>query len=368
MTHLCLVSDQPVPNLLPALESNPAIKPDRVVLAVSGKMRLKASYLEQALTARKIACEILDVNDPYNLQELQQTFTNWLDPRDGEAVVLNVTGGTKPMAIAAQEAFRMAGKRVFYVNIANDEIVWLDGSLPACRMEKSLPLKTFFQIHGYTVNADRPDMPDKWPAFCKELTAHATKWQQALAKLNWHAMNAAFYNRLNEERITDGGPHWDEMMEQLYYNEIICDRTRLHFKSAKARAFANGGWIEWQVYETVRGLAGVHDPIMNLQIADDAGNKNELDVAFLCRNRLFIIECKSKHLDRNADDFHGPAAEAVYKLDALSKTGGIRTKGILVSFMPVGDNHKHRAEAAGITVIDQGGLPRLKELLSAAIK
>jgi hypothetical protein len=368
MTHLCLVSEQPVPNLLPALESNPSIKPDRVVLAVSEKMRQKASFLEQALKARKIACEILDVNDPYNLPELQQTFTNWLDPRDGEVVMLNVTGGTKPMAIAAQEAFRMAGKRVFYVNIANDEIVWLDGFMPACRMEKSLPLKTYFQIHGYTVDAKRPDMPETWSAFGKELTGHATQWQQALAKLNWHAMQADLRDVLDEGRISDGGPHWDKMMEQLYYNEIIRDRTRLHFKSAKARAFANGGWIEWQVYETVRGLDGVSDPTMNLQIADAAGNKNELDVAFLCRNRLFIIECKTKHLDRNADDFHGPAAEAVYKLDALSKTGGIRTKGILVSFMPVGDNHKHRAEAAGITVIDQGGLPRLKELLSAAIK
>ncbi len=368
MTHLCLVSDQPVPNLLPALESNPAIKPDRVVLAVSAKMRQKASFLEQAFTARKIACEILDVKDPYNLPELQQTFINWLDPRANEAVVLNVTGGTKPMAIAAQEAFRMAGKPVFYVNIASDEIVWLDASRPSCRMEKSLPLKTYFQIHGYTMDEERRNMPEKWSAFCKELTGHATQWQQALAKLNWHAMQAERRDVLDEGRIADGGSHWDEMMEQLYYNEIIRDRTRLHFKSAKARAFANGGWIEWQVYETVRSLAGVIDPTLNLQIADAAGNKNELDVAFLCRNRLFIIECKTKHLDRNADDFHGPAAEAVYKLDALLKTGGIRTKGILVSFMPVGANHKHRAEAAGITVIDQGGLPRLKELLTTAIK
>ena len=64
----------------------------------------------------------------------------------------------------------------------------------------------------------------------------------------------------------------------------------------------------------------------------------------------------------------GLAAEAIYKLDALRKAGGLRTCGVLVSFRPVRDEDKHRAEAIGIAVIDQSGLPRLKELLSAAIR
>ncbi len=373
MTHFCLVSDQPVPNFLPALE--PAIKPERVVLAVSDGMLKKAEFLKKAFVDRQIQCETVPVPEPYNLTALQNLFVGWLDSHDGEAVMLNVTGGTKPMAIAAQEAFRMAGRDVFYVNVETDELFWLentDGSkrLPL-RLSKPISLKTYLLIHGYEMREDKKhqSIPEEWKALGAEMLRNAPKWQRALATLNFHAMQAEQRDVLDMGRIDARGiGAWDEMMEQLYYNEIICDRTRLQFRSPEARAFANGGWIEHQVFDAIRTIDGVQSPALNLQIADTDGNRNELDVAVLSRNRLAIVECKTKRLDRDADDIHGPAADTIYKLDALRKSGGLRTKGILVSFMPVEDRHKHRAQAAGITVIDQGSLSRLKECLQAALK
>ena len=84
---------------------------------------------------------------------------------------------------------------------------------------------------------------------------------------------------------------------------------------------------------------------------------------FCLRNRLFFVECKTKRLV--GDNL---AAAAIYKLDALRKAGGLRIRGILVSFRRVRDGDKRRAEEANIKVIDQAGLPRLKELLAAAIR
>jgi hypothetical protein len=122
------------------------------------------------------------------------------------------------------------------------------------------------------------------------------------------------------------------------------------------------GWFEWQVFDAAQQLENAQSLTANLQIADADGNRNELDVAFLHRNCLCILECKTRRMDRQADDFHGPTADAIYKLEALRKTGGLRTKGILISFLPVNDHQKNRAQTAGITVIDQSGLPRLREL------
>ena len=276
------------------------------------------------------------------------------------------------MAIAAQEAFRVAGKPVFYVNAETDDLVWLDRGRPPVKLLAAVPLKTFLKVHGMTIETaeTRSGLSTEWMTFSQELAyVKALPWERALGKLNYHAMEAERRDLLDMGRITpDGCPYWDDLMESLYYNEIIRHRDRLLFRSPEARTFANGGWLEHLVFDVVRELEGITDPAMNAHVVDAHNNRNELDVIFLSRNRLFIIECKTKRLAREEDAVHGPAADAIYKLDSLRKAGGLRTRGILVSFRPVPDNHKHRAQETGITVIDQKGLPRLKELLAAAIR
>jgi hypothetical protein len=369
MTHLCLVSDQPIPNLLPVLQ--PDTRPDRVVLAVSDRMREKAEWLAGQIRCRQIAVDYLPLADAFEIVSLQDAFLGWLTAHETEDVALNVTGGTKPMAIAAQEAFRCVEKPVFYVNVETDNLVWIDRNRPPVKMVAGVPLKTFFAVHGIKLTAGQTHarLSPEWETFCLELgLVKASPWEQALGKLNYHAMEAERHDVLDVGRVyPDGCKYWTELMESLYHNDIIRDPLRLHFKSPEARAFANGGWMEHLVYEAVKKLDAVTDPILNAQVVDARDNQNEMDVVFLSRNRLFIVECKTKRLDQNQTP-HGPAADAIYKLDALRKAGGLRTRGVLVSFRPVPDVHKRRAQEAGISVIDQQGLPRLQELLTAAIK
>jgi hypothetical protein len=368
MIHFCLVSDQPVPNFLPALV--PEIKPTRVVLAVSEGMRNKAGFLIQAFEAHQIQTEIVPVLDPYDLGSLQDVFFDWLDKHADEPVVLNVTGGTKPMAISAQEAFRAAGKDVFYVSPEKDELNWLNAKRPPHVFAKSLSLKNFLLLHGYSILSNKPQTtaPETWKALSAELIRQPEKWKRPLSRLNYYAMRAEQNNTLDAGRPDKEDANWDELMEQLFYNDIIRDRVRLLFHSLTARAFANGGWLEHHIFDIVRSIEGVNSAEMNIQIADPLGNKNEFDVVFLHRNRLIIIECKTKRFAEDKTHVDSPAADAVYKLDALRKTGGLRTKGILISYMPIDDRNKNRAQADGITVIDQGSLPRLKECLQNALK
>lgn len=365
MTHLCLVSDQPIPNLLPVLQ--PGTHPEKVVLAVSERMREKAGWLEDEIKARQIVVERLDLPDAYALPTLQDTFLAWLAEHEQEEVALNVTGGTKPMAIAAQEAFRMAGKAVFYVSVETDDLAWLDRQRPTVKLLADVPLKSFLRVHGMSVlkGESRSRLSPEWETFSQELgLVKAAPWERALGKLNFHAMEAEYRDLLDMGRIpAEGCPYWDDLMQSLYYNEIIRDAARLHFKSPEARAFANGGWFEHLVFDALKNMDSVRQPLLNAQVKDAHGNRNEWDTVFLSRNRLFIVECKTKRLDGA-----GLAAEAIYKLDALRKAGGLRTRGILVSFRPVRDEDKRRADEAHIDVIDQGGLLRLPELLAAAIR
>jgi hypothetical protein len=98
---ILLVGEQPVPNLLPTRR----LQPDVVVLVhtdqtetIAGRLR---GLLEPAMTC--LLCRV----DPYDLIETETRLAAQIAgyaPSDD--VVLNLTGGTKPMATAGLEAVR----------------------------------------------------------------------------------------------------------------------------------------------------------------------------------------------------------------------------------------------------------------------
>ena len=68
------------------------------------------------------------------------------------------------------------------------------------------------------------------------------------------------------------------------------------FATEAARRFANGGWIEHHVYQSVSQVSGdlaIRDKAANLQVLGDSGQLNEIDVAFTARNHLITVECKT---------------------------------------------------------------------------
>ena len=50
-------------------------------------------------------------------------------------------------------------------------------------------------------------------------------------------------------------------------------------------------------------------------------DKNELDVAFLYRNTMHIIECKTANLGQTGTGTDSKATEALYKMESLLKLG-----------------------------------------------
>jgi len=370
MTHFCLVSDQPVPNLLPVLHDT--LKPQKVVLAVSQEMAKKASWLEKELKYRQIETEILSISDAYDLIHLQGAFLDWIDQHSQENIVLNVTGGTKPMAIAAQEVFRMAEKPVFYVNIMDDTIAWLSGHRPKEEVTVEIPLKSFFRVHGIELNESNTHhrFPEKWLVFSQELgLVRIGAWEPALRQLNYYAQQAEKGNRLRLGKVRSNNVlEWDNLLKSLCNNGLIESEKTLNFTSSEARDFANGGWIEFLVFSALKDIAGLKDVSLNAVVSDQTGNKNELDVVFLSQNRMFIVECKTRDMKPGVETDNGIAGHVIYKLDSLRRVGGLRTSGILVSYRKVSDHDKRRAGQNKITVIDQGDLHRLSESLNTAIR
>ena len=101
-THVCIVSDQPIPNYVPILDTQ--FRPKEVFLLTTPKMQTKAEILKRTIEKRcQIQPEIINIDNAYNMEELKKKILVLLGQIGGQTkdVALNVTGGTKLMAIAA---------------------------------------------------------------------------------------------------------------------------------------------------------------------------------------------------------------------------------------------------------------------------
>ena len=149
-THFCLVSAQATPNLLPLLDD--AWRPHRVVLACSAPMKAAAQTLRAVIqTKGSISVELLDLPDAYDYAALSDVFLSYLAEHADENIALNVTGGTKLMAVAAQEVFRSAGKPVFYVNVETDEVLVIGEKSASQPLRARLKVHEMLKAHGYSV-------------------------------------------------------------------------------------------------------------------------------------------------------------------------------------------------------------------------
>ncbi|MDM7321914.1 MAG: DUF1887 family CARF protein [Gammaproteobacteria bacterium] len=139
---------------------------------------------------------------------------------------------------------------------------------------------------------------------------------------------------------------------------------KIVFADADARAFAKGGWLEHYVYRTVEAQSGrlvIRDKAANLVVVDALGVKNELDVAFMARNRLFVVECKTAHMDKPVAP---KANDTLFKLaEICRRVGGLGTKGMLASYRPVRESEKRLAKALGIELVCGPELAKLDEKL-----
>ena len=365
--HVCLVSDQAAANLLPALD--PALKPAEVVLLVSAKMRGRADHLEAVLRETGVRTSRVELADEHDHSALEAALLEVAGARDGQAIALNVTGGTKLMALAAQAVAAAAGWAVFYVDADTDEVIWLAPKTHRQRLSQQLRLRHYLRGYGFnlTQGTPRPHNERRYDDLLRTLVTQAGSLAQPLSQLNWIAQLAEDGRRL-QAQLSDAQADSRALEALLREFEdagvLRVAATTLTFAGTAERDFVKGGWLERHVFQTLAGLKselGVRDDAMNLVVEDANGVRNELDVAFLARNRLFVIECKTARMDRP----EAPKAnDTLFKLaENCRRIGGLGTRGMLVSYRPLGEAERRLAGALNIALATGADLARLRDAI-----
>lgn len=316
--HLCLVSNQPVPSLTPLID--PALAVRRVSLVAAPDRKRHADWLKAALARHDIDADIAVLQDGYDLVLLRQDFAG-IAQRHPEGVIANITGGTKLMTIAAWEVFNRPADRLYYVDLKHDRVDWLRPlGLASIPVADQMRLETYITALGLVIRRDTPPQ------------------RQALES----ARHDALQKRANQ--------------------------LSQHKEASQTDKSAGGYWLEELVFEHARRLARSDRKIQDVArqfVLSNNGEpqerlENEIDVAILRDNTLYLAECKT-----GAAGVGAQAMTALFKLAQLSDAlGGLRGRGLFISSEKVSRAVRARGRQLGIEVIDR---PQLNDL-SAALR
>ena len=379
--HICFVSDQPLPNILPVLHED--MKPEKVYLLCSEQQAKQGNGEAQKAVLKNNGVKevkIVRVNDAYDMDQIGTAVSELIDSYEPDEIVFNATGGTKLMSIAAFERCKCKGIGVFYVQ--TPDVLWLSGSKEKPDITESLSLEDFLKAHGVDLRGRNIDPIVEPLKSLARLWAYRAEWYASeYSKINFYAGEAR-----NHEDLAFSVPSsymkrekFMRVLEELEHHELVdfIEDEEYRFRDEDSRQFANGGWLEARVFDELQSLRTNHPQISvvarNVEVQQRPGItridvKNELDVVAVVSHRMWVFECKTARFQGPQPDERS-GEKMVYKLASTMKNmGGLRTQGCVVSFNPLRPAEKSRAELLEIKVIDGSKLEHLRDKLVQALR
>ena len=375
--HICLVSNQILANLIPALME----RPDKVVLVVSKEMAKKKldNRLKKLLETEGITVDLHGNAPDTGLEAIHEfafDLSDKLKSAHPEAeIVLNATGGTKLMALGFVEFFRGIATRTIYTDTAHRRIETLpdkDLAMPAVPMADVLDVRLYLaaqglRYHGATSDDDaRIARVNQRKAAAKYLAKYAADLDTFIGALNRLADLA--FNKTETlvapRQGFDYAPHpkspWAKALHELVRAGLLGwteGETEIVFIDEERTQFLRGGWLEEYAFHVLRDEK-IFDVRLGVEAASDTAGvtKNEFDVLAAHGNRLLFIECKTLRFNPNEND-----NELAYKLDSLSKARGLFGETWLLSARAPTPQLTKRLDSAGNRFIGPTELPKLRE-------
>lgn len=374
--HVCLISAQAAPNLLPILDSE--FKPKKAIFLVSKTMKQRAEYLAKTFEKLNVKVKLKNISDEFNFGLMEEEIFKLVEEYENESIALNVTGGTKLMSIAAENAFSALGKPIFYIDTDSNHILFISKNeeqkwLPNLEMKAKNKIDIYLSAYGSTVlSTQNPIEREKYLPAIEPFIKNYDNYTQVIPLLNLHA-TLSQSNGYKSEYTKDNKKigKLDELLLGLDYQGLLnYDGQTIDFKNREIKTFLNGGWLEDYTYFQLKEIANIEDIACGADVAnpkfklgkneyssENKGNKNEFDIVFMAKNKLHIIECKTQLMDKNGDI---KADDILYKLETLKDYGGLMTKKCLVSYFEVPEQVKNRANFLNIEIIQGKDLQRLK--------
>ncbi|WP_337866292.1 DUF1887 family CARF protein [Ignavibacterium sp.] len=324
-TLFCLVSRQAMANVLPVL----MYKPKNVVLFTTLEEKKSADNLEKLFKSKDFNVLRKDNLNAYNYVAFKDVVKNELS-KFQEDVWLNVTGGTKLMALAAYEAFVEKDRNIIYCNTENNEIIYLFPELKTEQLKLNLSIEDYLNAYGYELlEIKSHDVKEEY----FELFAY-------LYQNNLIQKFTVFLDNFRSQSAVDSNlKTFNDKKDKIFSIQKTVSAVLLFIKDKKYKftddRFLKGEWLEYFIQWSLKKQNITPDVGVKIKSSSDV--ENEIDIMFIKNYQLNLISCKSgRRNDPNRD---------IYEIETLRNiAGGTFGKAFLVTAAPLTEPILKRAE------------------------
>jgi hypothetical protein len=331
-THVCIVSERLIPNLIPAL----MLGPEQVLLVSSAEMAElgMTARLEGLLSERGFRVVIRQGLPSGRLSRITDYARKLLSEvrqvaRD-EEIVLNLTGGNKLMTIALSQVFGPVAGRMIYTDTAHGLLEDLPGPSRqggSHSLESVVDVPLYLSAQGMRLR----EPPSDESRFRESILARRSLTKYLGKRAGPLGSFIGQMNRLASRALDDSGEvlveplqsfdsrprgSWLQAVSRIRETGLVRwnGGVGFEFVDREAARYLNGGWLEEYAWLVARGLRP-DDLRLGVQGEWEGTRRgrNELDVVIVHRNRLLLIECKTLRLGRDAQSDSG----LLYKLDSV---------------------------------------------------
>lgn len=332
----CLVSRQAMANVLPVF----MYKPTDVVLFTTPEVNQCANNLEELFLSKNIKVFRIDNLDAYDYIKFKEVVKTQLEKTSTDEVILNVTGGTKLMALAAYEAFAEQDKSIIYCDTEHQNIINLFPKYSLKELKAVLSVEEYLKAYGFKIVESKDSFAeDDYSKLFQFIDGENLM-------LSFVNLNTKIRERIGREetKFTVTSQDSKFQFQKNYDNYILTFGSRSkHTLRIDFNDFKTGDWLEYYIYYKLKIKENL-SPLVGVKIINAQGVENEIDVMVIKDFRLYLYSCKT---GKNNDQFD------LYQLETLRNiTSGTFGKGVFVTSNQQSDKFLKRAKELSINVIN----------------
>lgn len=339
-TIVSIISEQTIPNYLFIKEM--FLPGDTLMFISSKKMSKRISWIKNTLDWNN--CSMVDIildkdGDEEKNNVMKEKITRFLSPSCEYYV--NLTGGTKFMALVVQNIFERYNSSFYYIPYPKNQIITLSNS-KVDDISLRVSIKEYLSLYGEKIREPKCLTIDSiytksfLPIFLNELINSDF---EIISKLRAYrnTKKGILISEIETQENSDKKPRIENLSVFLNNINYPYHSDRLSHSDIQ---YLTGGWFEEYVFYAVQKYVCPDDILLGVNIEK---TNNDLDVVFTTGNKLYVIECKTgveKEL---------MLKEIVYKASALkSELLGLSAKSYIFALSEDNERWKTAALNMGI--------------------
>ena len=299
----------------------------------------------------------IEIN-PFSFEDIEAKLDEVINGED--SYIVNLTGGTKIMSLAAYEFFKDLSSEIYYLTGRGEYLKLHPG-----RKKNIYPLKSKVTLQEYLTSYGFELKDSSQPLRSQEesklmLSYFLTSFNRKIdIPILGELRNHRSRKNISFERVTGLA----DFLERIGF------KPEKENKISKYECrYLTGDWLEEYLYFFLMENFNITKDEIGLSwVVDKNGTLNEFDVLLMRNNKLYLFECKTSiYLDQDEKDtFIG---ETIYKSDSLRNKFGLFTQTIVFTLSDLNntrlEKHLDRAEASRVKLIGKSMINKnLKEAL-----